>query len=263
MFDSNVTGLILFMSYFALYGLEYFFPLIRARRIHLLTNIGFAILLLALNLALAFLTLSTSDWIKANQIGLFNHVESPAWLIIVASILFLDFWAGYVFHFIFHKTSWLWHLHSIHHSDVHVDVTTTFRKHPIECLIGIAFNITGMLLLGIPSWILLAYLTLSTINAQFEHANIKLPAKLDRFLQWVIVTPNMHKIHHSIDEVESNSNYSNIFSFWDRLFSTYRTKQDYNSIAYGLDYVHENEHRSFWKLLKLPLKYYRNGKSSH
>lgn len=186
--------------------------------------------------------------------GLFHLVEvSTVWRVFI-SVLFLDFWAGYLAHYIFHKNSWLWKLHSVHHSDELVDVTTTFRQHPIESLIRISFNFSGMVILGIPAWILLIYLTLSTINAQIEHANIRLPATLDRFLQYIIVTPNMHKVHHSKYQHETDSNYSNIFSFWDRIFNTFKSMRNYSEIQYGLDYLEEKQD-SFWKLLSLSFKF--------
>jgi sterol desaturase/sphingolipid hydroxylase (fatty acid hydroxylase superfamily) len=218
----------------------------------MLSNILLAAVLLVVNLLFASLTFVIGEWTEQNQLGLFNFTTVPVAVQLIASIVFLDFWAGYIAHVVFHKFEWLWTLHSVHHSDDLVDVTTTFRQHPIESIIRISFNLSAIVILGIPIWMLLVYLTLSTINAQFEHANIHLPYKLDKLLQYIIVTPNMHKVHHSKYQMETDSNYSNIFSFWDRMFGTYRTHPKYDEIDYGLDYLNSTRHFSVWDLLKLP-----------
>jgi sterol desaturase/sphingolipid hydroxylase (fatty acid hydroxylase superfamily) len=257
MIGFNSFSASILICYFILYGMEYFMPLVSIKRSHFWTNIGFTLCLLALNLSLATVTIKLSDWIEANNIGLFNNLASPIWVQIVVCILFLDLWAGYFVHWIHHKIVWLWHAHSIHHSDDFVDVTTSFRKHPVESIVGILLNFSGMVILGISDWMLLIYLSLSTINSLFEHANIKLPTRVDHILQWFIVTPNMHKIHHSIVEADSHSNYGNIFSIWDRIFGSFRNKIDYSEISYGLNYLKTHETHSLWNLLKLPFKYWK------
>jgi sterol desaturase/sphingolipid hydroxylase (fatty acid hydroxylase superfamily) len=120
-----------------------------------------------------------------------------------------------------------------------------------------------MALLGISAWVLLIYLTLSTLNSLVEHANIKLPPKVDRILQWVIVTPNMHKVHHSIVEADSHSNYGNILSIWDRIFGTFRYSTNYSDISFGLSYLRNHETNSLWKLLKLPFRYWKKKPNPH
>lgn len=235
--DEHLSGLLLFVYFFILYGLEYFFPLAKTTRKNWWTNIVFGLMLFVLNIASTSLTIFVSNFVNANHLGLLHHVGLPQWVELTIAILFLDLWAGYFAHWISHRSVWLWHFHSIHHTDNHVDVTTTFRRHPIEIVLGVFFNLSGLMLLGEPLWMLLVYVTISTANAQFEHANIRLPKWLDKILQIFIVTPNMHKVHHSVDLEESNSNYSNIFSFWDRLFNTFHKKKAYDNIKYGLDYV--------------------------
>lgn len=243
---------ILFLAFFVLYGLEFFFPLVRRKSRHLASNILSAGVLSLINLSFASITFITAAVVEQNKLGVFQHVSASAAIQILVSIIFFDFWAGYLVHFLLHRFGWLWQLHSVHHSDDLVDVTTTFRQHPGESIIRIVFHLSGIVILGIPVWILLIYLTLSTIHAQLEHANIKLPAKADRVLQYVFVTPNMHKIHHSRYQHETDSNYSNILSIWDRLFRTFRVRRDYQSIDYGLDYLENGRHYSFFELIKLP-----------
>jgi sterol desaturase/sphingolipid hydroxylase (fatty acid hydroxylase superfamily) len=265
MIDEQFSNIFLFLSFFVFYGLENFFPLAIGSRKHFWTNIGFAFVLFGLNAASSVLTIHSAEWTSKGEVGVFNIIDIPIWCELLISIIVLDLWAGYLPHFIFHKSVLLWHFHSIHHSDNHVDVTTTFRKHPIEGIINIIFNITGLVILGLPLWMLLVYVTISTIHAQLEHANIFLPSKVDKILQAVFVTPNMHKIHHSLDASESNSNYSNIFSIWDRIFGTYRKKDSYANIAYGLDYVPEKSSKSFWQLITWPIqsfKIFSKGKNT-
>lgn len=247
-------AIILFVAFFLLYGLEFFFPLVRRKSKHLISNILSAGMLSVVNLSFTSITFLTASLIERHQLGLFQNVPASTGIQILVSVVFLDFWAGYLVHFLHHRFAWLWQLHSVHHSDDLVDVTTTFRQHPGESIIRIAFHLSGMLILGIPVWILLIYLTLSTIHAQLEHANIKLPARADRLLQLIFVTPNMHKVHHSRYQHETDSNYSNILSVWDRLFQTFRSRRDYHSIDYGLDYLENGRHYSFYELIKLPFR---------
>ncbi|HEX5167572.1 MAG TPA: sterol desaturase family protein [Cyclobacteriaceae bacterium] len=250
----NKSGIILFLGFFVLYGLEIIIPLVPKKSRHYLSNFSLAFILVIVNFLFASMTWFVARWVNQNGYGLFNHISVDPKLLVLISIIFLDLWAGYFVHCMFHKFSWLWKFHSIHHSDDLVDVTTTFRQHPVETLIRIFFHLTGLLILGIPAWMLLTYLTVSTVIAQFEHANIRLPANLDRWLQYVIVTPHMHKVHHSRYRQETDSNYSNIFSFWDRIFRTYRVRRNYSTIQYGLDSVQENVHYSPLELLKSPFK---------
>lgn len=251
-FSQSTSGVILFVAFFILYGLEFLIPLVRKRSNHIISNLSFTLVLTIINLLFTSITFFTAGWADRHHAGIFNMIVVNAWWAIFISIIFLDFWAGYFVHYIFHQYEWLWRLHSVHHTDELVDVTTTFRQHPIESIIRILFQLSGMVILGIPVWILLIYLTLSTINSQIEHANIRIPSKLDKFLQYLFVTPNMHKIHHSRDQHETDSNYSNIFSVWDKLFGTYKKRVNYTTINYGLDLPHYNKPLNFWSLIKLP-----------
>ena len=252
MIDESISGILLFGSFFLIYGLEYLFPLTNGKREHFWANVGCAAFVFTVNVASTSATLAVADFVATNRIGFLHVVEMPIWLAVIVSIVFLDLWAGYLPHLLMHRVVFLWHFHSIHHSDDHVDVTTTFRKHPVESMVGILFNLTGMIILGLSAWMLLIYLTLSTLHAQIGHANIAIRPGWDRILQHVFVTPNMHKVHHAIAEKESDSNFSNIFSVWDRLFRTYRRKKKYSGIRYGLDYVPTHSVKTFWHLLKLP-----------
>jgi sterol desaturase/sphingolipid hydroxylase (fatty acid hydroxylase superfamily) len=245
---------ILFLAFFILYGLEFIIPLVPKRSKHLISNVSAAAVLTLINLCFTSLTFFVHHITTKYNLGVFHFITVTTPVMVIGSIIFLDLWAGYFVHYLFHRYSWLWKVHSVHHCDDLVDVTTAFRQHPVESVIRISFHLSGMVLLGAPLWVLLIYLTLSTLYAQFEHANIKIPAKIDKVLQYVFVTPNMHKVHHSKYQRETDSNYSNIFSIWDRLFGTFNKRSNYSTIEYGLDYLEDKKHYSYLDLIKLPFE---------
>lgn len=243
--DEKTRLTLIFGWLFALCAIELIIPLIKSHRssvFKVIPNIAMTIILLATNFVFASLTIFISTWVATNNIGLFYQLDiSNIFLQFIIGIVFLDFWAAYLPHRLMHKIPLLWRVHSVHHSDSMVDVTTAFRQHPFETVLRISFSLTGMIVLGAPLVVLLAYLSLSAFSAQIEHANIHIASGLDRFLQKFYVTPNMHKIHHSKYQAETDSNYSNIFSIWDRLFGTYKSSNDYTSIEYGLDYLDKTD----------------------
>lgn len=153
--------------------------------------------------------------------GLFNMVEAPAWLVFAATLLVLDL-ALYVQHWATHRIPLLWRLHRVHHTDRDFDVTTAARFHPVEIVASMAYKCTVVLALGAPALAVFAFEVGFAVATLFTHANFALPAKLDRLARKLIVTPDMHRIHHSAREVETNSNYGTALSLWDRLFGTYR-----------------------------------------
>ena len=252
--DGKTRGALLVLWMFVLWLVEQRIPLTLARSRSTGPNLLLTLSLVAVNLSCATLLLFTAQWAEAHQFGMFNWLHAGTAVRLLGGVMLLDFWAAYVIHVLCHKFSALWQLHSVHHSDVVVDVTTAFRQHPLESLLRVAFLISGTLFLGLPLWIVALYQTLSALNAQLEHANVRVPPRLDRALQWLFVTPNYHKVHHSENQPETDSNYGNIFSLWDRIFSTLNRRTSYHDISYGLDYLDKAQRLSFWALLKLPFK---------
>jgi sterol desaturase/sphingolipid hydroxylase (fatty acid hydroxylase superfamily) len=151
-----------------------------------------------------------------------------------------------------HKTSLGWRFHRVHHSDKEVNVTTAFRQHPGETVWRILWYVLAIATFGIPPWVVVVYLVVSTLNAQLEHTDTRLFALLDRVLRLLLVTPNMHKVHHSREQIETDSNYSNIFSIWDRIFRTYTATVDFKRLRYGLDGFDDHKKQTLPALLKLP-----------
>lgn len=224
---------------------------------HAIPNLFFTLTTVLINFTLAFLLLSSADWVKTNDFGLINWLpEMPLWLYVTLGVLFLDFFGAYLAHFIEHKVKPLWMIHLVHHTDHKVDTTTANRHHPLESVIRFSFTLFGVFLVGTPIAIVMLYQSLSLVATQLTHANIKIPKRIDRILSFVIVSPDMHKVHHHYKMPYTDSNYGNIFSIWDRLFGTYMVL-DTDKIVFGVDVLPDEEKNSNIKdLLVQPfLKY--------
>jgi sterol desaturase/sphingolipid hydroxylase (fatty acid hydroxylase superfamily) len=153
--------------------------------------------------------------------GLFNQVDAPAGVAIVASVVVLDF-AIWLQHVMFHAVPVLWRLHRVHHADLDFDTTTGLRFHPIEILLSMLIKFAVILLLGPPMVAVIVFEVLLNGMAMFNHGNVSLPPGLDRWVRRLLVTPDMHRVHHSIEDDETNSNFGFNLSLWDRAFGTYR-----------------------------------------
>lgn len=225
---------------------------------HAIPNFFFTLTTILVNLPLAFLLLKTSDWTITNDFGIINWLpEMPLWLYVVLGVLLLDLIGAYTAHWVEHKVKPLWMIHLVHHSDHNVDTTTANRHHPLESVIRYVFTLIGVFVVGAPIGIIMLYQSLSVVLSQFNHANIKLPRKVDKALSWVIVSPDMHKVHHHYVLPYTDSNYGNIFAIWDRLFGTYMYL-DPAKITYGVDtFPDEKENGSIVGLLKQPFNKYR------
>lgn len=208
--------------------------------------------------ALSFL----SNWLLASiaaaaamtlrPAGLLARAGWPMWAEIVTGILVLDFSVGYLSHRTMHTWPPMWRFHQIHHSDPFVDVTTTYRTHPVETVWRFLFSIVPVWVLGLPAQAVLIQRLLQATNGVIEHANIRLWDPLDRFLSLVWVTPNVHKIHHSRTVSETNSNYANLITLYDRVLGTYVPAERAHNVVYGLDDAEALSRASFPGLLSIP-----------
>ena len=231
---------------------------------HALPNLFFTFTTIIINFLLAFLLLYTSDWVVENKYGfihLFNGI--PLIIEVFLAVLLLDFIGAFLAHYVEHKINPLWMIHLVHHSDHNVDTTTANRHHPLESLIRFSFTLFAILIVGAPIGYVMLYQSLSVVLTQFNHANIKLPRKIDKWLSYLIVSPDMHKIHHHYRLPYTDANYGNIFSIWDRIFGTYMDL-DREKIIYGVDvFPDEYKNSNIKDLLKQPFqKYQRPTKSS-
>jgi sterol desaturase/sphingolipid hydroxylase (fatty acid hydroxylase superfamily) len=167
--------------------------------------------------------------------GLLAATAWPMWMQIVLSVVLLDLSVGYVSHRMLHMSSFLWRFHRIHHSDDFVDATTTYRTHPVETVWRFLFAVIPVWIVGIPAQAVVGQRLLQITFGILEHSNVRLPPALDRMLAIVWVTPNVHKMHHSRVLAETNSNYANVLTLWDRLLRTYTPSERAYSVVYGLD----------------------------
>lgn len=214
------------------------------------------------NFVLAFILIKTASWTTENHFGILQWLpEIPIWLYTIIGLLLLDLIGAYLVHFIEHKVKFLWRFHIIHHTDTWIDTTTANRHHPGESIIRFVFTTLGVLVVGSPMWMVFLYQTLSVIATQFNHANISLPNKLDVFLSYFLVSPNMHKVHHHYVLPYTDSNYGNIFSVWDRLFGTFTTLPK-EELIYGVDtHMLPEENNQLRNLLKIPFQKLRSFNS--
>jgi sterol desaturase/sphingolipid hydroxylase (fatty acid hydroxylase superfamily) len=173
--------------------------------------------------------------------------------------LFLDLVGAYFVHWTEHKVKWMWRFHLVHHSDTHVDTTSANRHHPGESVFRFVFTTLGVVLVGAPMWLVFLYQSMSVLLSQFNHANLVIPKSLDNALSWVIVSPDMHKVHHHYTLPYTDSNYGNIFSIWDRIFGTFMYVDDIKKLTYGIDtYMKPEENEPISSLLKIPFGEYRH-----
>lgn len=220
-------------------------------------NFFFTLTTIAVNFGLAFILLRTSDWTVQHGVGLLQWVSWPLWSEAIVGLLALDLIGAWLAHYTEHQVKWMWRFHLIHHTDTHVDTTTANRHHPGESVIRFGFTLLAVLITGAPMWLVFMYQALSVALSQFNHANIELPRRADRLLSLFIVTPNMHHVHHHYVLPVTNTNYGNIFPYWDRLFGTYHEMAG-RDLKYGIDtHPEPHEHAHIGRLLKIPFQKYR------
>jgi sterol desaturase/sphingolipid hydroxylase (fatty acid hydroxylase superfamily) len=193
--------------------------------------------------------------------GLFNLLALPIWLEIVVSVIALDF-AIYLQHRLFHSVSWLWRLHRMHHADLEFDVTTGLRFHPLEILLSLGIKLVTVAALGAPALAVLIFEVVLNATSMFNHGNVRLPDWLDSYLRLVVVTPEMHRVHHSIVRRETNSNYGFNLPWWDRLFGTYRAQPEagHLKMTVGIEDFREPDDLRLDRMLLQP---FRNPPQRH
>jgi sterol desaturase/sphingolipid hydroxylase (fatty acid hydroxylase superfamily) len=219
------------------------------------TNIAMGILnQLLLRVLFPVLLVGFAAMTQARGWGLLNAVSWPGAVAFLLGFLLLEL-TIYWQHRLFHKLPWLWRLHRVHHTDLDFDLTTAVRFHPVEILLSMLIKMAVVVLVGPPLLAVLLFELLLSLNALFSHGNITIPVTVDRVLRWLIVTPDMHRVHHSTEEVETNSNFSFNLSCWDRLFGSYRDQPTagHQAMHIGQDEFIDEEKLGFGSLLRQPL----------
>ncbi len=230
----------------------------RWNRAHLVPNLALTFITFGTNLFMNAALLVALAWFQSKGFGLLHLLALPPLLASVIAVLVLDF-SFYGAHVAMHEIPAFWRFHSVHHSDPAVDVTTTIRQHPGESLIRYAVLAAVAIPLGPSVGALAAYRVWSALSGQLEHSNIRCPAWLGDALSLVFTWPHMHKIHHSRDARYTDTNYGNIVSWWDRLFSTFTPARHGTSISYGLDGHDDAASQTTMGLLGAP---FRDGEST-
>jgi sterol desaturase/sphingolipid hydroxylase (fatty acid hydroxylase superfamily) len=190
---------------------------------------------------------------EAHGWGLLHGIGAPAWIAIPAAVALLDL-AIYFQHVMFHAVPTLWRLHRVHHADLDFDVTTGTRFHPVEILISTGVKCAAVAAIGAPALAVLAFEVLLNATAMFNHGNVRIPPGIDRWLRRFVVTPDMHRVHHSVDYAESSSNFGFNAPWWDRLFGTYRAQPaaGHEAMAIGVDAFRSEEDLRLDRLLIQP-----------
>ena len=222
---------------------------------HAGVNLVFTILHLVIHTALAILIVMLSDWCRNQSFGIvyWTNANTSIILTIIIGVLALDF-SSWLVHWVMHKVKPLWGFHLIHHTDTNVDVTTGLRHHPGDSILRGIFFMLLIFVSGAPMYSVMVYQTLLVLATAFTHANISLPKKVDTVLSYILVSPNMHKVHHHWKQPYTDSNYGGVFSIWDRIFGTYKTL-DPKELRYGLDRYYPNEKdEDLVALLKKPFQ---------
>ena len=247
-----LVGLVILLL---LEGAHPFFELFRERRDrgrHAVRNLALG----ALNSVLvavvfAGLWVAAAAWAETNGWGLLRLAELPVWLHAVLAVLLLDMWT-YAWHRMNHRVPFLWRFHRVHHSDAQMDVTTASRFHTGEIVLSSLLRIPLIVALGVTAWELVLYETLMFAVVQFHHANVALPPRVEAVVNKLVVTPAMHKVHHSRWQPETDSNYSAFLSVWDRLFGSFRRREALHEVELGLDAFDDDGHQSILGMLRTP-----------
>jgi sterol desaturase/sphingolipid hydroxylase (fatty acid hydroxylase superfamily) len=199
----------------------------------------------------AGITAQVAEHVATQRIGLLHLFSLPPTAHAVAAFALFDCWI-YLWHRINHTVPFFWRFHRMHHSDNEMDTTSAARFHVGEILFSMILRLPVIAIIGVPMWVLLVYDTVLLTSTQFHHANIALPDRLDKILRFFVVSPFMHKVHHSRVKPETDSNFSSVLSIWDRIFGSYREKKNYREVQLGLVGFDGTERQTMKGLLTTP-----------
>ena len=248
----GLTILLLIESGIPLFKMDY------KKLAHAGINIVFTLITIMVNLIGAMGILLAVRFNEVYGFGLLNIFELPTWLYVIIGLVLLDLIGAWLIHWIQHSVKWMWKFHLIHHTDPHVDATSGLRAHPGENIFRLFFTTLAVIVTGASFGLVMMYQTLSVFFAHFTHANIKIPYKIDKYLSYILVTPNFHKVHHHYVQPYTDSNYGNIFSIWDHIFGTVKELDIMKELVYGIDtHMERYEHSSIKNLLMIPFQPYR------
>lgn len=229
-------------------------PLNTSKALRWYSNLGLVIIdTLALRLLLPFQAVGMALFVQNRGWGLLNNISLPHWLAILIGILGLDF-IIYLQHAMFHFIPLFWRLHRVHHTDLDFDVTTGVRFHPVEILLSMGIKMVAVVILGPSPVAVILFEVILNATSMFNHGNVRLPSPIDQILRFFVVTPEMHRVHHSVLIKEFNSNFGFNFPWWDRIFGTYRAQPEkgHEAMTIGLSQFREPKSITLPWLLILP-----------
>ena len=206
---------------------------------------------MVINFIFGLLTVGIFNWVGKQEIGLLYLFDLPVWAELIIGVMILDLVGQYWIHYLLHKYKWMWKFHMIHHSDTKVDATTGTRHHPGDYTMRETFALVAIILSGAPLAYYMVYRISTIFFTYLTHANFTLPTWLDKAISLVFISPNMHKFHHHFERPWTNTNYGNIFSFWDRIFGT-MVYDDPRKIKYGLDVLEDSTDENIGYQFKIP-----------
>ncbi|HZR17159.1 MAG TPA: sterol desaturase family protein [Verrucomicrobiae bacterium] len=250
------TPIIVIGAFAALFAVEKLIPLRCNSRARLLSRLVVNGVLSAMAFAVAALVVRPSavsavNWASAKPFGGMHWLQMPPGLEFIVGFLLLD-WSFYYWHLLNHKLPWLWRFHNVHHIDPELDVSTGFRFHFGEVLLSAAFRVIQVSVIGVSLMTFAIYEIVFQVETLFHHSNLALPIRLERLLNRIIVTPRMHGIHHSQIRRETNSNYSVVFSWWDRLHRTFGFNVPQSQIEIGIAGYTLPEDNKLWNAMIMP-----------
>lgn len=257
-FSEQIIRVGIFVSVLLLCMLfEFIFPRrqrVQDRLSRWLTNLGVVILnSFLLKMMGPFVALSVAAYGATHHWGLLSVVDMPVVIEVVIAVVLLDL-AIYAQHVASHKIEFLWRFHQVHHADRDIDTTTGVRFHPVEVVLSMLYKSVVVILLGVPVLAVLIFEVLLNASALFNHANLRLPKRVEHYLRMLMVTPDMHRVHHSVIEQETNSNYGFCLSLWDRWFATYthQPQHGHEKMTIGLTQYQHHKPASLLWCLRLP-----------
>ena len=229
-------------------------PLSTSKASRWISNLGIVLMdALAVRLILPVQAVGMALFVEAHGWGILNNVILPPWMKIVLGVLGLDF-VIYLQHAMFHALPVFWRLHRMHHTDLDFDVTTGVRFHPVEILLSMGIKMAAVMFLGASAMAVVLFEVLLNATSMFNHGNVRLPGQIDRVLRLFVVTPEMHRVHHSVVIQEHNSNFGFNFPWWDRLLGTYRAQpaKGHEDMTIGLSQFRDSRRLTLPWLLILP-----------
>lgn len=255
-FLSNIQPVILVGMMITLYSIENIYPYLKNppdKKKHDRRNLGICIINFAVNALLSFGVLAVLNWTTENQSGVLNMTALPQWVEIIIGILAIDF-GSYGVHNLSHSVPLLWRFHRVHHSDLYVNVTTSLRFHPVETILtqGI-YQAAVISVMGISPLSFAIYGTIAIPLLILQHSNVKLPEWIEKHGRLIFSTPGWHKIHHSIYKPLTDSHFGDVFTFWDRIFRTWKPTRP-EDIGYGLENFSEDNMHTVGYQMKVPFK---------